>query len=296
MDKLNRADELYKQKRYREAIPLYLEGLRETRSTMHYYKIGDCYEQIGDYSNAISYYEKGMQTEDYWAADALGRMYEKGRGVRKDYGKAVQCYEKASYLVLPSEIGDLYYYGGPGLNRDFRKAFEWYSKSNGATCIAMQGMCYINGQGVSKDVRKGIEILRSASYDSAIAAFFLGEMYYYGTEVKQDYYEAFIFYKKAVQHPYVDDDWRSWEAYAQLGRCYTLGKGCIEDQKKGFELFQKGTELGSARAMHFLGIAYVTGLGTPKNREKGYYWLDEAIKRGDKEAVKAKEGLLAYGK
>lgn len=294
MGKLDTADELRKQGRYKEAIPLYLEGMREQSTVMHFFALGDCYEHVGDYANAITYYEKGDKVGDRWASDALGQIYENGRGVRKDLGKAVKYYERASVLVPPSKIGDLYFYGGPGLESDNGKAFMWYSKDNDATSQAMRGFCYLYGYGVSKDTRKGIEILRAAS-TSAIALRLLGDCYNDGYGVTKDYSEAFYYYKAAVEHPYVDEDWRSIKAYGELGRYYIQGYGCVADEKKGFELLKKGAGLGSLHAITMLGIAYSTGLGTPKDVEKGSYWLNKAIENNYQPAIEARDGLRKHG-
>lgn len=115
MGKLDTADELRKQGRYKEAIPLYLEGMREQSTVMHFFALGDCYEHVGDYANAITYYEKGDKVGDRWASDALGQIYENGRGVRKDLGKAVKYYERASVLVPPSKSAIYISMAAPGL-------------------------------------------------------------------------------------------------------------------------------------------------------------------------------------
>ena len=61
----------------------------------------------------------------------LGAIYYQGKGVRQDYVKARQWYEKAA------NQGDAYaqgllgfmYYGGEGVRQDYAKALEWFKKS-----------------------------------------------------------------------------------------------------------------------------------------------------------------------
>lgn len=59
----------------------------------------------------------------------IGRMYAKGLEVEKDYKKSATYYEEAArlgHLQSQFELGNLYYDGGPNLERDYMKALMWY--------------------------------------------------------------------------------------------------------------------------------------------------------------------------
>ena len=56
-------------------------------------------------------------------------MYAKGLEVEKDYKKSATYYEEAArlgHLQSQFELGNLYYDGGPNLERDYMKALMWY--------------------------------------------------------------------------------------------------------------------------------------------------------------------------
>ena len=59
----------------------------------------------------------------------IGTMYAKGLEVEKDYKKSATYYEVAARLghfQSQWELGNLYYDGGPNLERDYMKALKWY--------------------------------------------------------------------------------------------------------------------------------------------------------------------------
>lgn len=59
----------------------------------------------------------------------IGIMYAKGLEVEKDYREAATYYEVAArlgHLQSQWELGNLYYDGGPNLERDYMTAYKWY--------------------------------------------------------------------------------------------------------------------------------------------------------------------------
>ena len=61
----------------------------------------------------------------------LGFMYAKGQGVRQDYQKALEWYEKAANqgdTKAQYNLGFMFN-KGQGLRQDYRKAAEWYEKA-----------------------------------------------------------------------------------------------------------------------------------------------------------------------
>ena len=73
---------------------------------------------------------------DATAQHNLGVMYTKGSGVRQDYAKAAQWYEKAAnqgFAFAQSNLGTMYY-EGKGVRQNMATAKEWFGKAcdNGA--------------------------------------------------------------------------------------------------------------------------------------------------------------------
>ena len=63
--------------------------------------------------------------------------------------------------------------------------------------------------------------------------------------------------------------------YAQGERHY-LGKEIPQDYQKAFKLFEQAANRGSAIAENNLGAMYLKGLGTKKNDEQAFKWLNKA--------------------
>ena len=65
------------------------------------------------------------------AQSNLGRMYDNGRGVTRDYKQAVNWYTKAAEqgdTVAQYNLGVMYR-NGRGVTRDYKQAVNWYAKA-----------------------------------------------------------------------------------------------------------------------------------------------------------------------
>ena len=61
----------------------------------------------------------------------LGTAYYDGKGVKKDYQKAIEYYKKAADLgdvVAYVNLGKIYY-EGKGVKQDYQKALQYYKKA-----------------------------------------------------------------------------------------------------------------------------------------------------------------------
>ena len=81
-----------------------------------------------DYEKAIELYEKAIELGNSHAMNNLAYKYKNGMGVEENYEKAIELYEKAIQLGNTSamiNLGFMYQYGN-GVNPDYEKAFELY--------------------------------------------------------------------------------------------------------------------------------------------------------------------------
>jgi hypothetical protein len=128
------------------------------------YSLGD-YVWEEKFKQMLPVAESGKAEAQY----DVGEMYERGRGVAKDTGKA----------------------------------FNWYLKAakQGHTRGAYRvGLAYLKGKGVGKNPEKAHTWLKKSAdggYERAL--FYLGEIYEKGLGVTQDYDNALTYYEKA-QH------------------------------------------------------------------------------------------------
>lgn len=105
--------------------------------------------------------------------------------------------------------------------------------------------------------------------------FDLGNAYYLGIGVKQDYVKAVETLTFACKNGHI-------EAFNNLGLCFEYGKGVRRvDNQFAFECYKKAAESGSTPAMNNLGNCYYKGLGTKQNYELAVSWYMKAMENGN---------------
>ena len=215
----------------------------------------------------------------------LGLMYSEGQGVKQDYYKAAECFQKAAeqgHAEAQYNLG-LMYYRGKGVKQDYFKAIEWYQKAAAqgiADAQAYLAVMYYSGEGVQQDYFKAAELAKKvADQGYAEAQFCLGAMYYAGKGVKQDYTEARRWIEKAAEQGLAD-------AQYFAGLMYASGKGVKQDYFKALEWYKKASEQGYAEAQYNLGTMYYTGKGVIRDYKKAKRWWRLAADQGNENAQK----------
>ena len=84
------------------------------------------------------------------------------------------------------------------------------------------------------------------------------------------------------------------EAQEFMGRAYFSGEGVPKDQNLGAEWFRKAAELGAVKAQYMLGMLYQEGVGVPKDFAESVRWYRRAAEQGF--AVAQLKVSLAYFK
>lgn len=169
------------------------------------------------YAKAASLLKPYINKNNAEVEHAFGFMYQNGKGVPKNYSKAVEHYQKAIKINnYPISLNNL-------------------------------SILYDNGQGVSRDVDKSVELLTaSAKGGYANAQFILGKIYYVGQKVSEDYGKAYYW----LQQAYHSGDAR---APYTIGFMYEQGHGVEADDKKALywynEAAKRGNESGSYSVM-----------------------------------------------
>ena len=133
------------------------EGSQESTETVEVYKQNRLPDELPDELQEL------IDQGDAQAQTDLGSMYYLGEGVRQDYAKAVEWFEKAANQgnsSAQSNLG-LMYYQGLGVSQDYAKAVDLYKKSANQGVAAAQvnlGVMYENGRGVRQDYAKAIDL------------------------------------------------------------------------------------------------------------------------------------------
>ena len=207
-------------------------------------EVGDMYYKGGvwtwepDYKNAFEWYYKAAEKGITESINMLGNMYYNGKGVQQDKGKALVWYTKAAEKGLTLamyNLGGLYYE-----LRDYKMAFKWHSKvienrglfEDNSKCYL--GQMYYKGEGVQQDYKKAYDFFNAAEYVGGYAKGFLSEMYYNGFYVSKDYFKAFELAKEGAEY----HNQPSGTAMRILSACYRYGLG--------------GTAIDNEKAEHWL--------------------------------------------
>lgn len=133
-----------------------------------YYE-GDVVEQ--DKEIAVSWFRKSAECGNHQAQFRLSNCYHEGEGVEKDNE------ESAKWLLKAAESGDKgawqwvmgrYYQEGWGVEQSPTEAVKWFeraAKKGFSLAKYYLAMCYLEGDGVEKDLAKGEELLSEAAED-----------------------------------------------------------------------------------------------------------------------------------
>ena len=112
----------------------------------------------------------------------------------------------------------------------------------------------------------------------------LGDCYYYGHGVPQDYTKAVEWFQKAANQG-------NASAQYNLGFCYEKGRGVQQDYTKAVEWYKKAANQGQVNAQYNLGHCYEYGLGVQKNIAQAIKWYRKASQQGNEAAGAALKRL-----
>jgi TPR repeat protein len=123
---------------------------------------------------------------------------------------------------------------------------------------------------------------KEAEQGNANAQYNLGNAYYLGQGVPQDYTQAAVWYRKAAEQGI---------QYAQLnlGNAYRTGQGVTQDYAEAVVWYRKAAEQRDADAQNNLGMAYQNGIGVPQDYAQAAVWYRKAA---EQENASAQVGLV----
>lgn len=120
-------------------------------------------------------------------------------------------------------------------------------------------------------------IRRAAEQGDVEAEVLLGQLYYRGQGVPQDFERSEAWTRKAAL---------AGDAQAQgfLGGLYRLGRGVPADLEKSIYWYERAATGGDPHAAYFLGAAREAGAGLPRDRGQAIRWYQRAAEKGHSEA------------
>ena len=248
----------------------------------------------------------------------LGKEYLEGQGSQKDIRKGLECYKKAAEkgsLEAQLALGDRYRQGTE-VEKDEQEAFRWYWQAAGQGNVDAQfwlGYAYDDGKGVEQDYEEALKWYRKAAAQGNAAAqniiglhkaaaqgnaiaqniiglhkaaaqgdddaqTSIGDLYYNGNGVEQDYEEAMKWYQKAAAQG---------NAIAQnrIGNLYYNGNGVKQDYEEALKWYRKAAAQGNAAAQFNIGYLYHHGQGVTVDYQEAMKWYKKAAAQGDDDAI-----------
>jgi TPR repeat protein len=211
-------------------------------------------KQIEKENSEIASLVKAALLGDATAQWKLGLKYENGTEITKDLQQSFRWFKQSA--LRGSAIGQhrlaLAYAAAWGVKKNAELAIKWWMESAEKNCSYAQGSLarrYEIGDGVEKNPAAALLLYEKSATGTnpwSQAQFRLGELYYDGIYVEQDYLKAAEWFARAaVQNTPYDG---GSEAQYRLGMMLKEGKGIKQDFVKAAEWFKKASVLGNKEA------------------------------------------------
>ena len=159
----------------------------------------------------------------------------------------------------------------------YQQGLSWLKKAiaqNNAEGEFSLGNAYYFGQGVPQNYAKANAwTLKAAEQGFADAETDLGAAYHNGQGVPQNYAKANAWFLKAAGQGFAD-------AETDLGAAYYNGQGVPQNYSSADYWYKKAADQGNALAEYNLGNAYANGHGIPQNYTMAYHWYKKAADKG----------------
>lgn len=241
----------------------------------------------------------------YW----LGRLYEEGFGIAKDYSKAVEYYTAAGAkgqedaIVRTAEIYDQGLLG----ERKRSTALELFvelAKKNHPYATYMIGMAYLNGDGVQKSAEHAFSWLNKAlsigSVDAMNRFRLLGTKSKTDARSKDDIFaigkhmfeskkgrQASVYLEIAAQEGVL-------EGYLLLAELALEGSDASRNPKRACELLEKAAGFDHPEALFRLAMHYEAGDGVASSAIKAAELFEKASKLNHPQAIRELAQLRGY--
>lgn len=182
-------------------------------------------------------------------------------------GDAESQYELGVALMIEAPLGS---------GENAAKSFDWFRKAAEQGLAEAQnelGRCYLNGEGVEKNLDQAFAWFQKAAAQGNVASQnSLGDCYQHGWGVDNDPIQSAACYNKAAENGSV---------YAQysLALCYKEGSGVEKNPVQAIKWCREAAEKRLAHAQLLLGIFYYDGTGIEKDPAQAVVWFRKAADR-----------------
>ena len=192
----------------------------------------------------------------------LGRCYEIGENIVKNYEEAFKWYKKAAdngHVLAQERVGH-FIENGIAVSKDINIALQWYQlAANQGYIVAANRLKLLNQ---TSDINNFSNNNATILYESA-------QNYY----KKGEFPKAVEYYRKAAEIGLP-------EAQNSLGVCYQLGIGLTENYREAISWYKKSAEQGFVKGQFNLAQCYDYGWGINKNLSEALKWYKKAAEQG----------------
>lgn len=299
-----------------------LQGNAEAQNAL-----GDIYYNNGSHIRAFKYYAEAANQGHAEAQRSLGVAYIQKTEFYSNSDPLVNKYRALGYKYLKESaeqgnargqrgLGYCYHYG-VGVERDFELCIKYYRLSalqDDPVALERLGQLYYPDNSalayiyIKEAVDKGQDnwitsgLLEKIKLDGEICNK-VGQYYYQGKEIKQDYEKAYEYFQKSA-------DLGDPNGQCNLGRLYELGRGVKQDYDLAYDFYEKAANKGNPSAENLLGRLYRDGIGVEKNLSVAFSFFEKAANKGlayaqfnladlyyyEKDFIKAEEWYLKAAK
>jgi len=256
----------------------------------HRYRAGT--DAPKDWKLAANYYTIGCQGGEESSCESLYEMgfdYFYGKTQKQDYGLAIKLLQvscHSDYGPACTTLGNAYE-DGKGVKKNWAKALELYilGCNNGSS----DGCRYAGDVYLKNEPAKAKAFYeRGCKRDNPHACAKLGDFYLKGKIVKRDCGKAYECFLKSCDNT---PSRNVTEGCFALAGLYEQGLGVPKDKSKAVKYYRFAcylTRPKKAEACIKLAQAYQTGEGIEKNANSAHEYFDQACRLGSKQGCIAK--------
>jgi len=241
-------------------------------------------------SSKLKRYKEACENGDMQGCFDLGYAYRHGKGVKKNYFKALTPLKMGCDGGVPkgcAVLGDMYWLG-LGVKVNYTKMTQYYLKGcNGGFPSVCNGVAisYSTGYGMPKDKKKAIVYFNKAcDAGNELACRSLARHYEGDQGIERDYAKAKEFFEKACKLGDIASCWME-------GRYYYNGMGVTKDHNKAMELYKMSCDKRNMYACNDLGNIYAEGKVVKQDFAKAREFFHKGCKLGNQYACSAYRAL-----
>ena len=183
------------------------------------------------------------------------------------------------------------YLNGSKVVKDVNKAIQLFEKAAGlGNAIAMRqlGILYSNNPSLKNETKAMEWFLKGANAADDVSLNWAGFNYLNGKGVEVNLQRAFDYFQKAAEK-------NNYSAMTNLAHMYDYGKGTTQDYAKAAGLYKKGADGGVKEAMNNLGIMYFYGKHFTKNYTAAIEWFLKGAAAGEIYSMNWMGYMYEYG-